>query len=218
MVAPATEAVLPLGFDAWAVVVGMSVLVPVLIFIWGKDSSGLGFSRRGPRGTVRCALAAAMRSWRDVGFPHVVGTGLGVEGGEDGLFGGVADTAQNLSDCGEAFFRFGHFGRWRERAVCGVLDDLFDEHCLVKRGVAVEWLLLRQIQAGDLEAVEEQAGAARVEVVGGDALKDLADGGLDGGAVFGHGEMEGSATAALLLEMGDGLAGGVVVVAEVFSA
>jgi hypothetical protein len=41
-----------------------------------------------------------------------------------------------------------------------------------------------EVEAGDLEAVEEQAGAARVDVVGGDALEDFSDGGLDGGAIF----------------------------------
>jgi hypothetical protein len=41
-----------------------------------------------------------------------------------------------------------------------------------------------EVEAGDLEAVEEETGAAWVDVVGGDALQDLADGGLDGGAVF----------------------------------
>jgi hypothetical protein len=46
-------------------------------------------------------------------------------------------------------------------------------------------LLFGEVEAGDLEAVEEEAGAARVDVVGGYALKDLADGGLDGGAVLG---------------------------------
>ena len=38
-----------------------------------------------------------------------------------------------------------------------------------------------EVEAGDLEAVEEEAGAAGVDVVGGDALEDLADGVLDGG-------------------------------------
>ncbi len=32
-----------------------------------------------------------------------------------------------------------------------------------------------QVEAGDLEAVEEEAGAAGVDVVGGDALENLAD-------------------------------------------
>ena len=73
---------------------------------------------------------------------------------------------------------------------------------------------------GDLQAVEEQAGAAGVDVVGGDALEDFADGLEDGGAVVGIGqrEVEGGAAAAALLRVGDGSSGGVVVVAEVFVA
>ena len=46
-------------------------------------------------------------------------------------------------------------------------------------------LLFGEVEAGDLEAVEEQAGSAGVEVVAGDFLQDDADRGLDGGAVFG---------------------------------
>ena len=74
--------------------------------------------------------------------------------------------------------------------------------------------------AGDLEAVEEEAGAAGVDGVGGDALEDLADGLEDGGAIIGIGqrEVEGGAAAAALLRVGDGFSGGVVVVAEVFVA
>ena len=45
--------------------------------------------------------------------------------------------------------------------------------------------LFGEVEAGDLEAIEEEAGAAWVDVVGGDALEDFADRGLDGGAVFG---------------------------------
>jgi hypothetical protein len=75
-----------------------------------------------------------------------------------------------------------------------------------------------QVEAGDLEAVEEEAGAAGVDVVGGDALQDFTDGGLDGGAVFGQGQMEGGAAAAALLRVGDGFSRGVVVVAELFLA
>jgi hypothetical protein len=40
--------------------------------------------------------------------------------------------------------------------------------------------LFGEVEAGDLEAVEEEAGAAGIDVVGGDALKDLANGVLDG--------------------------------------
>ncbi len=78
----------------------------------------------------------------------------------------------------------------------------------------------RQVGGGDLEAVEDEAGAARVELVGGEAAEDFAEGGLDGGAVFGEREVEGSAGSggggALL--RGRGLAGGVVVEAEIFFA
>jgi len=41
-------------------------------------------------------------------------------------------------------------------------------------------LRLGEVEAGDLEAVEEEPGTAGVDVVGGDALEDLADGVLDG--------------------------------------
>jgi hypothetical protein len=41
-----------------------------------------------------------------------------------------------------------------------------------------------EIKAGDLEAVEEEPGAARIDIIGGDALQDLANRGLDGGTVF----------------------------------
>jgi hypothetical protein len=75
-----------------------------------------------------------------------------------------------------------------------------------------------EVEAGDLEAVEEQAGAAGVDVVGGDALQDFSDGGLDGGAVFGEGQVEGGAAAAALAWVRDGFAGGVVVVAELLLA
>ena len=55
---------------------------------------------------------------------------------------------------------------------------------------------MREVDGGDLEAVEQEAGAAGVDLVGGDAAEDLADGELDGGAVFGEGEVEGGAAGA----------------------
>ena len=33
-----------------------------------------------------------------------------------------------------------------------------------------------EVEAGDLEAVEQESGAAGIDVVGGDALEDFADG------------------------------------------
>ena len=103
-----------------------------------------------------------------------------------------------------------------ERAEDGVDGELFDGRlqscgvCLLARLVTG----LGKVGGGDLERVEEEAGAARVDVVGGDAAEDFADGELDGGAVFGHGEIEGGATGAAMFGPGDGLAGGVMEVAE----
>jgi hypothetical protein len=78
-------------------------------------------------------------------------------------------------------------------------------------GLALWWAGgFGEVEAGDLEAVEEEAGAAGVDVVGGDALEDLADGVLDGGAVFGQGEFEGGAAGSA--GVGYGFAGGVVVI------
>ena len=110
----------------------------------------------------------------------------------------------------------GDFGGWSKSAEVGVDGDLFDEDGRRCR------LLLRlgfgQVEAGDLEAVEEETGAAGIDAVGGDALEDEADGGLDGGAVLWEREVEGGGAAASLARVGDGCPGGVVVVAEFFSA
>ncbi len=65
--------------------------------------------------------------------------------------------------------------------VDGVEDELFDGGGALGFGFGFGG---RQVAAGDLQAVEEQAGAARVERVGGEAGEDFGDGELDGGAVF----------------------------------
>jgi hypothetical protein len=59
----------------------------------------------------------------------------------------------------------------------GVDGDLFYRLCesLVLAVVFLGVLSFGQVEAGDLEAVEEEAGAAGVDVVGGDALENLAD-------------------------------------------
>ena len=95
--------------------------------------------------------------------------------------------------------------------------DLFDDFGGFGSGVAVG-RGFGEVEAGDLEAVEEQAGAAGVDVVGGDAAENFADGLLDGGTVFRQRKVEGGAAASTLVRIGDGFSGGVVVVAEVFSA
>ncbi len=115
-----------------------------------------------------------------------------------------------------------------EEAVDGVEGDLFDGVGFswgwgwFGGGVAARvWLGLwffGKGGVGDLEAVEEQAGAFGVDVVVGDALEDFADGVQDGGAVFEEREVEGGAAAATLLWLGYRFSGGVVVVAELFVA
>ena len=101
-----------------------------------------------------------------------------------------------------------------DRAEGWVFDDVLDDVVgdVVGSG-------LGEVEAGDLEAVEEQAGAAWVDLVGGDALEDVAEGELDGGAVFGVGEDEVgglSLTALAGRKLGGrhGTAGGVVEVAK----
>ncbi len=97
--------------------------------------------------------------------------------------------------------------------------DLFDDFGGFGSGVAVG-RGFGEVEARDLEAVEEQAGAAGVDVVGGDAAENFADGKLNAGTIVGIGQrkVEDGAAASSLLRAGDGFSGGVVVVAEVFSA
>ena len=77
-----------------------------------------------------------------------------------------------------------------------------------------------EIRACDLQAVEQQTGAAGVDFVGGDAAQDLADGVLDGATVFGIGECEGRALrpGGWGFPLWDGTAGGVVKITEFFAA
>jgi hypothetical protein len=81
------------------------------------------------------------------------------------------------------------FRDWGEWAKGAIEDDFFDCFCGWSRAMAGG--VAGQIEAGDLEAVEQETCPARVDVVGGDALEDLADRGLDGGAVFGQRQVEG---------------------------
>jgi hypothetical protein len=118
--------------------------------------------------------------------------GFGIQGGEDGWFlrGGFFLLAWQhaLEELGDDAFGFcdpGDFGARGEDAEGGIDGDLFHGFDGFWSGVALGVLLFGEVEAGDLQAVEEQAGAARVDVVGGDALEDFSDGGLDGGAVLG---------------------------------
>ena len=78
----------------------------------------------------------------------------------------------------------------------------------------------RKIAAGDLEAVEEEAGALGVEVVGGDAGEDVEEGELDVGAGVDLLELEVVAAriAALACGAGEAEAALAVVEAEVAAA
>jgi hypothetical protein len=119
--------------------------------------------------------------------------------------------------CGRAFDFLTGFesGGWGEEAVGGVEDGFLDDWVGYVVGSA-----FGQVEAGALEAVEEEAGAAEVDLVGGYALEDFADGVLDRAAVLGDGdgEIRGLGLAGGEFSGGDGAAGGVVEVAEGFAA
>jgi hypothetical protein len=105
------------------------------------------------------------------------------------------------------------FGGRCEETVLGVLGDFGDDLGAFFTGAGF-W----QVEAGDLEAVEEQAGAAGVDFVGGDAAEDFSDGLLDGRSVLGVGEVEAGLAALAGVCMLDGAAGVVVEVAETVGA
>jgi len=85
-------------------------------------------------------------------------------------------------------------------------------------GAGVLALMLVEVGGGELEGVEEEAGAARVDVVVSEAGHDVSDGLLDLRAGFGRGDREGGLAGSALTESGDGAAGLVVVVAEALAA
>jgi len=123
-------------------------------------------------------------------------------------FGGAVEFFEQAGDeaVGAGGVWVGEFGEEGDGAVGGVEDGVFDDASLLCGGLGGE---PGEVEGGDLEAVEEEAGAAGVELVGGEAVEDLADGLLDGGAVFGGGEGEGGGLVLALGEVdgGDGLAG-----------
>jgi len=109
-------------------------------------------------------------------------------------------------------------GLWCDVTEVEVCGDVLDEGLLLG-GV---FFLFGEVGAGDLESVEEESSAFGVECFEGDALEDLTDGDLDGGAVLGRGEVElgvGVGAGALVERLGAAeSAGGVVVVAELLLA
>jgi hypothetical protein len=99
-----------------------------------------------------------------------------------GFFGKflICHSEELCDDAGAIFLDF-DFGR--ERAVDGIEGDLFDWRSFDRPAAAGQDF--REVEAGDLEAVEKQAGTAGINVVGGDAADHFANGLLDGAAVFG---------------------------------
>jgi hypothetical protein len=152
---------------------------------------------------------------KNAGMPEGIGP---PGGGSEGLGGGRLGTELIEKHAADGFVdRWrGELGGWRDGAVSGVGDDggdgLGDLVAFVER---VRAGVRRQVEGGDLQAVKEQAGAAGIERVGGDVAEDLADGCLNGAAVFGEGQVEGGLGGVLARCTGARAARGVVVVAEV---
>jgi hypothetical protein len=120
----------------------------------------------------------------------------GLEGGNGGglscccFFFALHHLFEQSSDGAFAFCDLRDFGARSDDAEGGVDDDLFYDRicgglvCSLEFSCGFCGFGFGQVEAGYLEAVEEEAGAARVDVVCGNALEDFSNGGLDGGAVF----------------------------------
>ncbi len=109
-------------------------------------------------------------------------------------------------------------GGRREGAERRVVGHVFDRGWLRGGGGwGSRGTLAREDVGRGLEAVEEESGAARIDLVEGDALEYLGDGELDGGAVVvgeAGGQVEGGAPGDASARVGEGAAGGVVMIAE----
>jgi hypothetical protein len=98
----------------------------------------------------------------------------------------------------------------------GVKFDLFDLGDFGGFGLGAG--LSGEVDGGDAQGAEEQAGALVIELVEGDAVGDFEDGALDGGAVFEAGQIEGGVGEDEVALRPAAGTGGVVVIAEVFAA
>ncbi len=126
----------------------------------------------------------------------------------------VVQASEQVFEFGGGRGRRDEGGDGGEGAEGGVFDEVFDG--LGGCGGGGSGGQAREAERGYLQAVEQDTGAARGEIVGGDAFEDLADGGLDAGAVGDVGGREDVGGEASFAGGGglDGAAGGVVVVAE----
>ena len=179
----------------------------------GGDGPGAAAKRRFPSGmTNKRGMANSGRSGG--GGEGRQGGGLLLEGSGGGSFG-IVDFVFVVPALAHGFgtgeFGLGEVGDGGEGAVFGVVGDFFDEGAGGRFGGGAG----REVVAGDLETVKKEAGAAGLELAGGDVAEDLADGKLDGGTVFREWELEGDVGAGAG-EAGGRNAGGAVEVAEVF--
>jgi hypothetical protein len=90
------------------------------------------------------------------GYGVVVRSGLVV------ICGDVPVVHEDLGEGAAGVGRFEELGRGGEGAEFGVVRYLFD-----LEGCGVGFLLFGEVEGGDLQGVEEQAGTARVEGAGG---------------------------------------------------
>jgi hypothetical protein len=85
----------------------------------------------------------------------------------------------------------GDGGEWAEVGIEGEVVDGDGAVVFLFGGPGFEGGLFREVGGGDLEGVEDEAGAAGIDGVGGDAGDDVVEGDLDGGAVLDEGDGDG---------------------------
>jgi hypothetical protein len=99
-----------------------------------------------------------------------------------------------------------------DEAKLGIFDDFFDRSRPLIR------FRFGDVAAGYLKAIEQKAGAAGIDLVGGDAAQDFTQRELKGGTIRGIGEVELIAFLFAQARVLDGRPVGGVVVAEVLAA
>ena len=176
--------------------------------VQGGEDSGLYWGVFGVlRGGLRELFGLWLVTGRDI-------SAMSCQAFEDCLEDGAAEYDHVLRvrgiGCGFVFWCRSYFGSWGRRLVG-----------LWLRIVLVLFFLRvgeSEIGAGDLERVEEEAGATGIDVIGGDTSEDRAESVLDLCAAAGCWKKESVAPGLPLLRVSDGFVSGVMVVAKFFSA